>query len=166
MDYQELNRRDFHRLTMAAFGGAVAGSLAGCGEEKKPAGTGTTPISPGTGTPAPRGAGDEIAAVKGEPHACRGLNACKGQGADGKNDCAGQGDCASVAWHHSCSGQNDCKGQGGCGDNPTQNDCKGKGGCHVPLMDSVWGAARKHFEETLKEGDKKFGAAPAKKKKS
>jgi hypothetical protein len=33
-------------------------------------------------------------------------------------------------------------------------------------MDSVWGAARKHFEETMKEGDKQFGAAPAKKKKS
>jgi|SRR5262245_20797315 len=160
MENPELNRRDFHRLTMAAFGGAVAGSLAGCGEEKKPAGTGTTP---GAGAPAKSG-GAEVAVAKGEPHACRGLNACKGQGADGKNDCAGQGDCATAAWHHSCNGQNDCKGQGGCGDDPTQNDCKGKGSCHVPLMDSVWGAARKHFEEKMKEGDKKVGAAPAKKK--
>jgi hypothetical protein len=31
-------------------------------------------------------------------------------------------------------------------------------------MDSVWGAARKHFEEKMKEDDKKFGTAPAKKK--
>jgi len=164
MENPELNRRDFHRLTMAAFGGAVAGSLAGCGEEKKPGGPGTTPAP--AGTPPARGGGEDVAVAKGEPHACRGLNACKGQGADGKNDCAGQGDCATAAWHHSCSGQNDCKGQGGCGDNPIQNDCKGKGGCHVPLMDSVWGEARKHFEETMKESDKKIGAAPAKKKKS
>jgi len=166
MDHPELNRRDFHRLTMAAFGGAVAGSFAGCGEEKKPAGTGTTPGAPGAGTPAAKTGGEEVAVAKGEPHACRGLNACKGQGADGKNDCAGQGDCATKTWYHSCSGQNDCKGQGGCGDEPTQNDCKGQGKCSVPLMDSVWGAARKHFEGTMKEGDKKLGAAPAKKKKS
>jgi len=166
MDRPELNRRDFHRLTMAAFGGVVAGSIAGCGKEKKPAGPEPTPGGTGAGaTPAKTG-GEEVATIKGEPHACRGLNACKGQGADGKNDCAGQGDCATKAWHHSCSAQNDCKGQGGCGDNPTQNDCKGKGGCHVPLMDSVWDAARKHFEENMKNDNKDFGAAPTKKKKA
>jgi hypothetical protein len=167
MDNPELNRRDFHRLTMAAFGGVVAGTLAGCGdEEKKPAATGTSPGgagAAGTAPGAPKTGGEEVAAT-GEPHACRGLNACKGQGADGKNDCAGQGACATKAWHHSCSGQNDCKGQGGCGDNPTQNDCKGKGGCHVPLMDSVWDAARKHFEEKMQNDNKAFGAAPQKKK--
>ncbi|MGE5193095.1 MAG: hypothetical protein ACM3U2_11400 [Deltaproteobacteria bacterium] len=166
MDHPELNRRDFHRLTVAAFGGVVAGTLAGCGEEKKPAGAGATPGGPGPGAAPPKGGGDEVAVAKGEPHACRGLNACKGQGADGKNECAGQGACATKAWHHSCSGQNDCKGQGGCGDNPTQNDCKGQGKCNVPLMDSVWDAARKHFEETMKNDNKEFGAAPAKKKKS
>jgi hypothetical protein len=167
MDRPELNRRDFHRLTMAAFGGAVAGAVAGCGEEKKPAGPGAAPAAGGArALPfTPERGDEEVAAVKGEPHACRGLNACKGQGADGKNDCAGQGDCATQAWHHGCSLQNACNGQGGCGDNPTQNDCKGKGGCHVPLMDSVWGAARKHFEEKMKNDNKEFGDAPEKKKK-
>ena len=28
-----------------------------------------------------------------EKHACKGLNSCKGQGADGKNDCKGKGSC-------------------------------------------------------------------------
>jgi hypothetical protein len=28
-------------------------------------------------------------------HACKGLNACKGQGADGKNSCKGKGSCAT-----------------------------------------------------------------------
>ncbi len=28
-------------------------------------------------------------------HACKGQNACKGQGADGKNACKGQGSCAT-----------------------------------------------------------------------
>ncbi len=30
-----------------------------------------------------------------EKHACKGHNACKGQGADGKNACKGQGSCAT-----------------------------------------------------------------------
>jgi hypothetical protein len=37
----------------------------------------------------------------GEAHACKGTNACKGQG-----------NCKTEA--HSCKGMNDCKGQGGC----------------------------------------------------
>ena len=40
MDSNELNRRDFNRLTMSVFGGALAGSLAGCGEEKPAAPSG------------------------------------------------------------------------------------------------------------------------------
>jgi hypothetical protein len=165
MDHPELNRRDFHRLTVAAFGGVVAGTISGCGDDKKSAGTGTTPAGSGAGTSPPaKSDGKDVADVKGDPHACRGLNACKGQGADGKNDCAGQGECATKAWHHSCSGQNDCKGQGGCGDNATQNDCKTKGGCHIPLMSSAWESARKHFEEKMKNDKKEFGEAPEKKK--
>ena len=166
MDHPELNRRDFNRLTMAALGGVVAGTVAGCGEEpKKPASTGTTPGGSGVAaTPPSKADGKEVADVKGEPHACRGLNACKGQGAEGNNECAGQGDCATASWHHGCSGQNDCKGQGGCGPNPTQNDCKTKGGCHIPLMDSAWKSARDHFEKKMKEDEKKFGTAPDKKK--
>jgi hypothetical protein len=155
MDDLGLNRRDFHRLTVAALGGVVAGTVAGCSEEKKPA------PAPGTGAPSAartepaKPAGDEVA-VAGEPHACSGLNACKGQGAGGKNDCAGQGDCATKAWYHSCSGQNDCKGQGGCGSEATQNDCKGQGKCNIPLMKSAWESARKHFEETMEKEGKKF----------
>lgn len=165
MDDQELNRRDFHRLTMAAFGGAVAGTMAGCGGDDKPAPPAAKP-APNTAADAtdkPKGA--EVADVPGEPHACRGLNSCKNQGNTGKNDCAGQGECATKSWEHSCSGANACKGQGGCGNDATQNECKGKGGCHVPLMASVWDKARKHFEGKMKEAGKDVGAAPPAKKK-
>lgn len=163
MDDAGLNRRDFNRLTMAAFGGVVAGTMAGCGEEKK---TAPAPASP-AGTGAARGAPDkpegvEVAAA--EPHACSGLNACKGQGASGKNDCAGQGDCATKSWYHSCHGANDCKGQGGCGETATQNDCKGKGECSIPLMGKAWESARKHFEKKMEEAGKKFGAGSPPKK--
>jgi hypothetical protein len=170
MDPQELNRRDFHRLTMAAVGGVLAGSVAGCGEDK-PAPpvktpTGTSAAAPPAKTsPEADAARNEVAQVEGEPHACSGLNACKNQGASGKNDCAGQGDCATKAWHHSCGGQNDCKGQGGCGETATINDCKGKGTCHIPLMAGAWKSARKHFEEKMKADGKEFGeGSPPKKK--
>lgn len=165
MHDQELNRRNFNRLTMAAFGGVVAGTVVGCGGDEKPAAPATPPARNATADTADKPKGDEVASVKGEPHACRGLNSCKDQGSSGKNDCAGQGECATKSWEHSCSGSNDCKGQGGCGDNAIQNECKGKGGCHVPLMSSVWDKARKHFEETMKEGGKEVGDAPPAKKK-
>jgi len=157
----DLNRRDFHRLTMAALSGVMAGTVAGCSDEKKPAPAPVTSAPGGTPSAArsepakPEGA--ELASA-GEPHACSGLNACKGQGVSGKNDCAGQGDCATKSWYHSCGGQNECKGQGGCGAEATQNDCKGKGSCHVPLMKSAWEAARKHFEKQMEEAGKKFGS--------
>ncbi len=164
MDPQDLNRRDFHRLTMAAFGGVLAGTISGCGDQTKPAAPAkpaTTPSGAGTDAkPAkpdePEG-GEEVAQVEGDPHACSGLNACKNQGATGKNDCAGQGVCATKAWYHSCGGHNDCKGQGGCGDTATMNDCKGQGACHIPLMDVAWKTARKHFEEKMKEEGKEVG---------
>ena len=35
------------------------------------------------------------AETKAEKHACKGLNSCKGQGADGKNECKGKGSCAT-----------------------------------------------------------------------
>lgn len=167
MDPHDLNRRDFHRLTMAALGGVLAGTVAGCGEDKPAAPPKTTP--PATTDTKPTAtadsAGEEVVKVEGDPHACSGLNACKNQGATGKNECAGQGECATKAWHHSCGGQNDCKGQGGCGDTATTNDCKGKGACHIPLMAGAWKTARKHFEEKMKEDGKEVGeGAPPKKK--
>jgi hypothetical protein len=63
-----------------------------------------------------------------DKHACKGMNACKGQGIGGKNDCKGQGSCASKEYKHSCAGKNACKGQGQGG----KNECKGKGSCAVP----------------------------------
>jgi hypothetical protein len=163
MNDQTLNRRQLHRLTLAALGGLVTGSLAGCG---------------GSGTPSPQ---EKAAADKGEkgeketgtasatprllqdPHVCRGINTCKNKGKKGTtNECAGQANCATVT-AHDCNGMNDCKGQGGCGEHPGENECKGKGGCEVPLSDKTWPKARKRFEELMTKAGQKFGQAPAKK---
>ena len=105
---ENVSRRDFGKLAVAAFGGVVAGSMLGS-------------------KPAVGGGRHEEAAAKADAHACCGLNACKGQGKGGDNACAGQGGCATTE-AHSCAGSNACKGQGGTGDNA----CKGKGSCAVP----------------------------------
>ncbi len=164
MSSNELNRRDFHRLSMAAMGGVMAGSLAGC--ETKPAVPTAAPSTAPTGSAEPAVAATGEVAGKQEWHLCRGLNECKGQGGGetkGKNDCAGLGECATVK-EHACGGENECKGQGGCGENPAANECKGKGGCHIPLMDHAWKQVRKRFEDKMKTAGKKFGEAPPKKK--
>jgi len=96
-----------------------------------------------------------------EPHVCRGLNTCKGNGAGSGNDCAGLGNCAT-AEKHACRTHNECKGQGGCGENPGENSCKSKGACGVPLSDKAWTKARKSFEGAMQNAGKKIGAAPAK----
>ncbi|MES2791820.1 MAG: hypothetical protein V4719_19525 [Planctomycetota bacterium] len=160
MSSNELNRRDFHRLSMAAMGGVMAGSFVGC--EQKPAVPPTAAMPPATTDVAATG----DAAGEKEWHLCRGLNDCKGKGGGataGKNECAGQGECASVK-EHGCSGENECKGQGGCGENPAANECKTKGGCHIPLMDSAWKKVRQRFEDKMKTAGKKFGDAPPVKK--
>jgi hypothetical protein len=41
------------------------------------------------------GAPGQTTDTKKPKHACKGQNACKGQGADGKNACKGQGSCAT-----------------------------------------------------------------------
>lgn len=131
---ENVSRRDFGKLTLAAFGGVVAGSMLGgkllfAGEAEH----------------------------KADAHACCGLNACKGQGKGGDNACAGQGGCATTE-AHSCAGSNACKGQGGTGD----NSCKGKGSCAVPIKDEAkWKKARAHYEASMKKAGKKVGAAPA-----
>ena len=85
------------------------------------------------------------------PHACQGLNDCKGQGApetiggEPTGTQMGDGYCAT-AWFHTCGTDNQCKGQGGCGyavtsnindfkNNwiPNENSCNGKGGCGTPI---------------------------------
>src|SRR5271168_5091949 len=159
MNDQTLNRRQLHRMTIAAIGGIVTGSLAGCSG-------GGTPSSPQEEPAAEKGekqSGTDSAAPRllQDPHVCRGINTCKNKGKKGTtNECAGQAHCATVA-AHDCNGMNDCKGQGGCGENPGQNECKGKGGCEVPLSDKTWPKARKRFEELMAKAGKKFGDAPA-----
>jgi hypothetical protein len=170
----DLTRRDFTRLSMAALGGMVAGTLAGCqaakttgggkgkGEEKgeeKGKEKGEEKDKDGQAKTEP-----DTAYLVQEPHVCRGLNTCKGKGKGGKNACAGQGACATAKADHSCAGMNECKGQGGCGTTPGQNACKGQGKCSVPLKnEAVWKKARAAFEKAYKAKEgKEPGKAPAK----
>ena len=136
----DFTRRDFHKLTMAAFGGVVSGLSVS-----------RSAVAFG---------GGESLLLK-EPHVCCGLNTCKGHGASGDNECAGMGDCASVE-HHSCKGEEGCSGQGGCGAKPGENGCKGQGSCAVPLKADHGAAkrARANFETAMKAAGKKFGPAP------
>ncbi|MEX2215696.1 MAG: hypothetical protein WD768_16410 [Phycisphaeraceae bacterium] len=146
---ESLTRRDFGKLSAAAFGGLVAGAaLQGCGKKEPAPGPGPGPGPGASNTPA--------------KHACRGLNECKTQGADGKNACAGQGSCATVA-HHDCGGKNDCANLGGCGENPGSNACATKGGCHVPMKSDhgdAWKNARAAFEKRMAAKKVTVGAAP------
>lgn len=132
MKRNDLTRRDFGKLSLAAFGGLLAGSMVEpkllfADDKKMPA----------------------------EMHACCGLNSCKSEGAGADNQCAGTGKCATVE-AHGCSGQNACKNQGGSGD----NDCKGHGTCAVPIKGDTWKAARAKFEERMTKAGTKFGPAP------
>jgi hypothetical protein len=155
-----MDRRDFHKLSVAALGGMIAGTTMGCGG-------GATP--PDKSNPATPPAANAVALtdaeklITDEPHTCRGLNSCKNLGRSKDNACAGQGTCASLP-DSTCGGNNACKGQGGCGEDPGMNACKGKGGCHIPLMDSAWTKARKAFEGAMTKSGKTVGAAPAKAK--
>jgi len=130
MERTDLNRREFHSLAAAAVGGAIAGSMAGCGK---------TPKKGEDGKPGADGKHAEM-------HLCKGLNTCKGKGRDGKNDCKGMGSCATYE-HHECATHNKCKGQGGCGGKVGTNACEGKGGCSVPLMDAAWKDAKDAFDK-------------------
>jgi len=133
-----LSRREFGRLTAAAFGGVLLGST----------------LVGRAGDP-----GEKPASGAEDKHVCRGLNTCKGKGKGGKNSCAGAGNCAT-AEAHSCKGENACKGLGGCGEHPAENSCKGKGGCEVPLKEKAWKKARKAFEAQMKKAGKSVGEAP------
>ncbi len=161
------HRRDFHKLTMAAFGGLLAGSAIGCGDDKKGKTGGGKTGAQGSDTQGPDGTGktkltEAQEVMLKEPHVCRGLTACKVTGAGKENACAGQGTCATAA-AHDCSGMNECKGQGGCGETAGRNACKGQGECAVPLSDKTWQKARPAFEQAMKAGGKTFGGAPKKK---
>ena len=72
MKKTELDRRNFHKFTAAAFGGALTGALAGCSSsDDSDADTAED--------------GDEE--VVPEMNVCRGLNMCKGLGVGGENAC-------------------------------------------------------------------------------
>jgi hypothetical protein len=155
MRQEPLNRRDFHKLSAAAFGGLIAGTVVGCGQDPSKS-LGKLDLKPKVDPASAK------AVAAGQPqHACRGLNECKGQGRNHKNNCAGQGNCYTVT--HDCSGKNDCKYQGGCGGENGRNDCKGKGGCgHFPIAEAdVWKKAREAFEGRMKKLGKTVGKAPA-----
>lgn len=177
MKKTDLSRRDFNRLTAAAFGGVVAGTFAGCSNEGGGAAptdgtteadiSATDPANNGTGTGESEEGGGESAEneetaslLMGDKNVCRGLNICKGHGAGGENSCAGTGACATIT-AHKCAGNNECKGQGGCGAKPGENACKGMGSCAVPLKDHAWGKARANFEAAMKAAGKEVGEAPA-----
>jgi hypothetical protein len=129
----EVSRRDFGKLTLAAFGGALAGSLLG-----------SSPLS-----------AEEAKAAAREAHSCCGLNTCKGNGAGADNACAGQGTCSTVE-AHGCGGENACKNQGP----DYANDCAGKGSCAVPMRGESWKKARANYEAAMKKAGREFGAAP------
>jgi hypothetical protein len=153
MSQDELDRRHFHRLTAAAFGGLMAGTSWGCRSQdaSQPSG-GESSSATGEG-------GDAVAVS--DKNLCRGLNDCQAKGAGGDNACRGQGQCATFE-HHTCAAQNACKGQGGCGENPGLNACKGQGSCSVPLMEPAWEKVRARKEQEWQAADQDFGAAPAK----
>ena len=143
MRSEQLQRREFHRFSAAAFGGVLAGALGGrdasAAEED------------------PKILVDPSLLLK-DPNVCRGLNTCQGKG-KGEHSCAGQSACATAA-AHSCNGMNECKGLGGCGGYPGQNTCKGHGHCAVPLCEKTWPIARKQFEHLMTDAKQKFGDAP------
>lgn len=139
---QGLSRRDFSKLSAAAFTGLLAGTTAAMAQDTEPM------------------VFVDASLLLKDPNVCRGLNTCDGKG-KGSHSCAGQGACATVD-AHSCAGENDCKGQGGCGGYPGQNTCSSKGHCAVPLSEKTWAIARKQFEHLMKDAGKKVGAAPPK----
>lgn len=152
MKKDNVNRRDFNKLTVAAMGGLMAGSFAGCGGDKtdKTEKTGKTDENAeGNG----EGKKDDVLAAWTSKHVCRGLNACKGQGADKMNECAGKGTCATVE-HHTCHYKNSCKNLGGCGETVASNECKGKGECGVPLSETTYETAYKKFKADMEKAGK------------
>ena len=151
MARSELNRRDFERLTAAAMGGLLAGATS----------LGASAFGADDKDEAPK-KDKKKNPILGEPHVCRGINMCKGLGADKKNACAGQGACAT-AKAHLCHYKNECRGQGGCGGKPGENECKGKGECGVPMSSGAWKKCRARFEALMKKEGKEVGPAPPKK---
>ncbi len=176
------NRREFAKLTAAAFAGLLAGVLVEIGRSRSKVGEKSTKTDGPTQSapkgnkeisqpaiahsdapklPPPPSGTDLNLLLAGEPHTCRGLNTCRGKDKKHSNSCAGRGTCAT-AESHACNGQNVCKGQGGCDISAGINTCKGKGACAVPLKDATWKLARARFEQLAKAKNLAIGPAPAK----
>lgn len=68
-----------NKLVLAAFTGLVSTGILTAGIAHAATGNGLTI--------------QKTADAVQEKHACKGLNSCKGKGADGKNDCKGKGSC-------------------------------------------------------------------------
>lgn len=153
MSNTNIGRRSFGTLALVAAGGLVVGSRHALAQDtEKGQEKGQDTEKPDLGV--------DPSLLIAEPHTCKGLNTCKGEG-KGKHDCAGQGSCSAVT-KHDCAGTNECKGTGGCGGYPGQNTCKGKGECAVPLKAETSKLARKQFEQLMKAAGKKVGPMPAK----
>lgn len=127
------NRREFSKIGAAAIAGmfaastgAVTSQLAAAENQRSttqfpPAPSSQQGLPPGL-PPLP---GNE------NPHACAGMNSCRGQGQGGNNACAFQGGCASE--RHNCAKEHSCKFTAGCrfdlflkGKIPGQNKCSFK----------------------------------------
>jgi hypothetical protein len=111
--------------------------------------------------PTRRALADSVAAVGVEKHVCRGLNACKDQGAKGGERLCGAGGRARRSSLIPAADKTNAKGRVGVEKWGLRTTAKEKGGCHVPLMDDAWDKARKIFEAKMKKSGKEFGAAPA-----
>ena len=143
MPSKDLNRREFNTLAAAAFGGVIAGTVAGCGKK-----TGKTDKTDKK-TPG----GDNVAGKDADLHACKGLNTCQGKGKEGDNKCGGLGTTCATTKDHSCHKENDCSGQGGCDGKAGTNDCKGQGGCESPVVKGKWAAAKDAFDKKHSYGE-------------
>jgi hypothetical protein len=152
MKQDQVNRRDFTKLTALAMGGMMAGSFVGCAKKAEKTGDEAAEKPKAEGEGGDKKEEPALAAWSGK-HVCQGLNACKGKGKGGDNACAGQGKCFT-ANKHTCHAENECKYQGGCGESVASNECKGKGECAVPLSESTWKKAYEKFKADMTKAGK------------
>ena len=144
MSNSEFNRRQLQRLTLAAFGGMMAGASVAQAKDEVPK------------------KDKDKNPLLGEPHVCRGLNVCKALGVDKKNACAVRafrhGESAHVSHAQRMSRPGRLR-------RAPRRELLQSPRRMVPLMDKTWDKARKRFEELMKKDKKEFGEAPPKKKK-
>ena len=87
------SRRQFNQLALAAFSGALTGSVLGCsgGKQQKALDSKSADGMDKSAASETAKTYDENLLLVGDPHVCRGLNQCKNQGKTHMNECAGQG---------------------------------------------------------------------------